>query len=92
MLLERLSIENYGVYAEKSEFDLSSTRERPIVLIGGLNGAGKTTIFESLMIALYGKTYLGRRTTKKEYLKFIAEKIHRHGGKRASHAFSRSKF
>ena len=86
MLLERLSIENYGVYAEKSEFDLSSTREKPIVLIGGLNGAGKTTIFESLMIALYGKTYLGRRATKKEYLKFIAEKIHRHGGKRASHA------
>ena len=29
MLLERLSIENYGVYAEKSEFDLSSTREKP---------------------------------------------------------------
>ena len=86
MLLERLSIENYGVYAEKSEFDLSSTREKPIVLIGGLNGAGKTTIFESLMIALYGKIYLGRRVTKKEYLKFIAEKIHRHGSKRASHA------
>ena len=86
MLLERLSIENYGVYAEKSEFDLSSTTEKPIVLIGGLNGAGKTTIFESLMTALYGKTYLGRRTTKKEYTEFIAEKLHRHDGRRANHA------
>lgn len=79
MLLERLTIENYGVYEGKSEFDLSSTVEKPIVLIGGFNGAGKTTIFESLMIALYGKTYFGRRTTKKDYMEFVAGRLHRHG-------------
>ena len=70
----------------KSEFDLTTTPEKPIILIGGLNGAGKTTIFESLMVALYGKSYLGRKTTKKEYIKYIAGKIHRHQGHHASSA------
>lgn len=86
MLFEKLIIENYGVYAEKSEFDLLTTPKKPIILVGGLNGAGKTTIFEAIMIALYGRIYFGRKITKKDYLKFIAEKIHRHDGKRASHA------
>ncbi len=86
MLLERLVLENYGVYAGRSEFDLSCTEEKPIVLIGGLNGAGKTTVFESLMIALYGRTYLGRRATKKEYMKFVGDRIHRHGDVHADFA------
>ena len=71
MLFEKLTIENYGVYAQKTEFDFSTTPKKPIVLIGGLNGSGKTTIFESIMIALYGKIYLGRKTTKKKYVDFI---------------------
>ena len=83
MLLERLSVENYGVYAGRSTFDLSTSPEKPIVLIGGLNGAGKSTIFECIMVALYGKTYLGRRTTKKEYMEFAASRVHKHKGKRA---------
>lgn len=86
MLLERLSIQNYGVYADTSNFDLATTPKRPIVLVGGLNGAGKTTILECIMVALYGKTYLGRRTTKKEYLKFVAQRIHKHDGQRADAA------
>ena len=86
MLLERLEIENYGVYEGRSEFDLSTSKKKPIVLVGGMNGAGKTTIFESLMIALYGKAYLGRRATRKEYLGFVAKKLHTHHGRRASSA------
>ncbi len=86
MLLERLSIQNYGVYAGTSDFDLTTTPKKPIILIGGINGAGKTTIFECIMVALYGKTYLGRRTTKKEYLKSVAQRIHKHGGRRADTA------
>ena len=85
MLLERLSIENYGVYS-KSSFDLLTSPKKPIVLIGGLNGAGKSTIFECIMVVLYGRTYLGRRTTNKEYLEFVASRVHKHNGKRADSA------
>ena len=86
MFFEKLTIKNYGVYAEKTEFDFSIIPKKPIILIGGLNGAGKTTIFESIMIVLYGKIYLGRKTTKKEYGEFIVDRIHRHDGKRAKYA------
>ena len=81
-----MSIENYGVYAESSEFNLSTSPGKPIILIGGLNGEGKSTIFECIMVALYGKTFLGRRTTKKEYRDFVANRVHKHKGKRADSA------
>lgn len=81
-----MSIENYGVYADKSTFDLSTSPDKPIILIGGLNGAGKSTIFECIMVALYGKTYLGRRVTKKEYTEFVANRVHKHKGRRADYA------
>ena len=86
MLLEKLELENYGIYYQKSKFNLATTPERPIILVGGLNGAGKTTLFESLMVGLYGKTYLGRNTSKKEYSEFILSRMHRHGMVRADTA------
>lgn len=87
MLLERLSIRNYGVYGEGFEMDLVTAPKKPIVLVGGLNGAGKTTLFEAIMVALYGKAYLGARTTKKQYLEFVSGRIHRlKNGRRAEQA------
>ena len=53
---------------------------RPVVLVGGLNGAGKTTILESMMVALYGRAYLGRRTTAKEYERFALSRMHKSRG------------
>ena len=86
MLLEKLSIENYGVYSGKNDFDLSTTPDRPVILVGGYNGAGKTTILESMMIALYGRDYLGKKKPKKEYVEFVLNRMHRDNGKRAGSA------
>ncbi len=87
MLLERLVLENYGVYADRSELDLVTTDKKPIIIVGGLNGAGKTTLFEAIMVALYGRTYLGTRTTKAQYMEFVSDRIHRHkNGRRAKRA------
>lgn len=48
---------------------------KPIILFGGLNGAGKTTIFEAILLCLYGnanKTLFPSRGAKKEdYLSYI---------------------
>ena len=87
MLLEKLSICNYGVYKDINTFDLLTSPEKPLIVIGGFNGAGKTTILESMMVALYGRTYFGIKKPKKEYLEYILDKIHRSDKGRANSAF-----
>ena len=41
MIIRRLRLYNFGVYAGDNEFLF--TNNKPIVLIGGMNGRGKTT-------------------------------------------------
>lgn len=55
MILDELVLTNVGTFAGKQTISLAPKgRTKPIVLIGGLNGAGKTTILESIHLALYG--------------------------------------
>jgi DNA sulfur modification protein DndD len=56
MILTSLTLENIGSFFGHHEIDLCPTHtEKPIVLIGALNGSGKTTILESLQLGLYGR-------------------------------------
>ena len=56
MILDELVLHDFGVYRGRQVFDLSTPDpERPIVLIGAQNGAGKTTFLEGLQLALYGR-------------------------------------
>jgi DNA sulfur modification protein DndD len=54
MILTRLSITNFGVYRDQHDFDLRprvvDTETLPVVLFGGKNGAGKTTILEAIRL------------------------------------------
>jgi DNA sulfur modification protein DndD len=77
VILETLMIENVGVYAGRQEADLAPLPGKPVILFGGLNGGGKTTILEGLQLAFYGaKARLASRgaTAYKDYLR---EAIHR---------------
>ena len=80
MHLTKVTLKNYGVYRDKVEFDLTTTPEKPVILIGGTNGAGKTTLFESILIGFYGQSYFDKKTTRKEYEKFLGNKVHRYLG------------
>jgi len=53
MLIQRIKISNYKTYLSL-DLDLTVDEERPIILIGGSNGGGKTTLFEAISGALYG--------------------------------------
>lgn len=53
MIIKRVKITNYKTYLSL-DLDLSVAEERPIILIGGANGGGKTTLFEAIHGALYG--------------------------------------
>lgn len=57
MLFRELVLENFGSYLGKNTINLlpdSSAESRPIILIGGMNGGGKTTIMDAMRLALYG--------------------------------------
>ena len=41
MIIKKLTLCNFGVYAGSNTFEFSG--KKPIVRIGGLNGRGKTT-------------------------------------------------
>lgn len=53
MLIQRIKTSNFKTYLSL-DLDLTVDDDRPIILIGGSNGGGKTTLFEAISGALYG--------------------------------------
>lgn len=53
MLIKRIRAKNFKTYLDL-DLDIESDPDKPIILIGGANGGGKTTFFEAIYGALYG--------------------------------------
>ncbi len=79
MLFERLFIQNLGIFTGEHTIDLlPKSRGKPIILVGALNGSGKTTVIESFQLALYGKrAKFGWRGTS-AYPSYLAQVRNRH--------------
>ncbi|MBD1936326.1 DNA sulfur modification protein DndD [Microcoleus sp. FACHB-68] len=57
MIFRELILENFGPYQGKQIIDLTpetGSTTRPIILFGGMNGGGKTTLMDALRLSLYG--------------------------------------
>jgi len=79
MIFERLNLENFRSFRGYQSIDLTPNRsnlECPIILFGGLNGAGKTTILLAIKLVLFGRQALGHGTTVRNYQKFLKSCIH----------------
>jgi len=81
MILTRLTVTNFGVYRGRHEFELRPITEhgetRPVILFGGKNGAGKTTILDAIRLCLYGRGILGNRVRQADYDTYIRQRMHR---------------
>jgi DNA sulfur modification protein DndD len=53
MLIKRIRANNFKTYL-KLDLNLETNPDKPIILIGGANGGGKTTFFDAIYGALYG--------------------------------------
>lgn len=75
MLIKQVSLSDCGAYSGSHTFDFTADDTRPIILVGGHNGGGKTTIFESILLCLYGMGYT--KATRRAYERRLSRMIHR---------------
>ena len=60
MIINSINIKNFQTYFGNIEFEFDQpSDEKNVVLIGGLNGAGKTSFFSSIVLGLFGKNAEG---------------------------------
>ncbi|WP_119394086.1 DNA sulfur modification protein DndD [Salinibius halmophilus] len=77
MIIQSLTLHNYRVFAGTHNIDLTPDGVgRNLVLFGGLNGAGKTSILSAIKLALYGQRALGSNLTQKQYIEKLSQLIH----------------
>lgn len=84
MIIKRLTMCNFGVYAGVQTFAFTHTR--PIVLISGMNGRGKTTFLEAILLALYGPNSIAWKENPAHgsYGQYLRSRISRQAGEQES--------
>lgn len=76
MKINKILLYNFNSYEGLNEFDFTSQDpEKNIILIGGRNGAGKTSLFMAIKIALYGPLAFGYVSVNPRYISKIKDCI-----------------
>ena len=86
MIFKSLTLENFRVFEGVHHVDLSVKDGEPIILFGGLNGSGKTSILTAIRLALFGKSSLDNVKTKKEYEEELRGFIHKSNDRQCDHS------
>jgi DNA sulfur modification protein DndD len=78
MILDEITLHNFGVYKGRQSLRLTPpSQKKPIILLGGLNGGGKTTLLDALQLAFYGKLANCSNRGSLGYEEFLRRSIHR---------------
>ena len=82
MLFLELTVENFGPYRGKQVIDLrpkiNDNGVSPIVLLGGMNGGGKTTLMDAMRLALYGQRAQCSTKGSLSYPDFLKQAVNKH--------------
>lgn len=80
MIIKKLILNNFRVFKGTHEIDLapcdSQNGSKPIILFGGLNGAGKTSILTAIRLALYGRLAFDDLNQNHDYIEHLSSLIH----------------
>ena len=79
MLISSIELQNFGVFKGNHKLNLAPKnkwkKNRPVVLIGGKNGSGKSTIFDAIKLCLYGFKAIGEKVSISEYESYLSSRI-----------------
>ncbi|KID55665.1 ABC transporter ATP-binding protein [Pseudoalteromonas luteoviolacea] len=81
MLLQSLTLHNFGIYKGTHSVDLTVSNDKPVILFGGLNGGGKTTFLDALQLVLYGKHAKCSNRGNLAYGTYLASTLNRYVSK-----------
>lgn len=90
MLIKKLIFDSYKTYYGHQEIDLYIPKDireqegKNIILLGGLNGAGKTTILKAILYVLFGKRGLSDTEYKRLFSNVINNTFFSEGGRECS--------
>jgi DNA sulfur modification protein DndD len=77
MIFDSLTLENFGAYAGTQQMTLSPLPGKPVVLVGGMNGGGKTTLLDAVQLVLYGSRARTSTRGRESYHDFLRSCINR---------------
>lgn len=77
MILDSIRLENFGAYEGVQEAQLTPQDHKPVILFGGMNGGGKTTMLDALQLALYGSRAKISNRGRMGYRDYLHDSIHR---------------
>lgn len=76
MKINKVKLYNFSSYEGNNEFDFEvADKKKNIILIGGKNGAGKTSLFTAIKVALYGPLAYGYVGVNSHYISKIKDLI-----------------
>ena len=79
MIFQEIVLQNFGPYRGRQTIDLAPTESgRPIILFGGMNGGGKTTLMDAIRLALYGHRAPCSTRGNLAYGEFLNQAANRH--------------
>lgn len=85
MIIDTITIRNFGIYQDPDPINLRTTRKQPIILFGGLNGGGKTTLLDAILLCLYGPLAITSNRGKKGYHTYLRDSLNRHTKENEAH-------
>lgn len=93
MIFKTLSLENFRVFNDIHEIELAPRKDgllsKPVILFGGLNGAGKTSILTAIRLALLGRKAIGATLSKKDFHKYLVEQINAKAAKESENPITK---
>lgn len=85
MILDSITLSNFGPYAGRQQIILTPpSSDQPVILFGGLNGGGKTTLLDALQLCLFGTHAKTSNRGRLGYSEYLSRCIHSH----AEHDFA----